>query len=59
MVPRVGGCIQLLLQLLYFPFPMLIIEGIVAINGNGNEKQKQKKKQQGERSKQAPLNLKG
>ena len=58
MVPRVGGCIQLPLQLLYFPFPMPIIEGIVAINGNGNKKQT-KKKQQGERPKQAPLYLKG
>ena len=42
MVHRVGSWIQLLLQLLYFPFPMPITEDVVAINGNGN-KQRQKK----------------
>ena len=45
MVHRVGSCIQLPLQLLYFPFPMPITEDVVAINGNGN-KQKQKKQQE-------------
>jgi len=43
MVPRVGGCIQVPLQLLYFPFPTPIIGCVVAISGNGNKKQKQKK----------------
>ena len=39
MVHCVGGCIQLPLQLLYFPFPTPIIEGAIGIN----KKQKQKK----------------
>ena len=45
MVHRVGSCIQLALQLLYFPFAMPITEDVVAVNRNGN-KQKRKKKQQ-------------
>ena len=52
MVHRVGSCIQLPLQLLYFPCPMPITEDVVAINGNGN---KQKQKKATRRSKQVPL----
>ena len=44
MVHRVGSCIQLALQLLYFPFAMPITD-VVAVNRNGN-KQKKKKKQE-------------
>ena len=43
MVHCVGGCIQLPLQLLYFPFPTPIIEGAIGINRNG-DKQKTKAK---------------
>ena len=52
MVHRVGSCMQLPLQLLYYPFPMPITEDVVAINGDGN-KQKQKKVTRS--SKQVPL----
>jgi len=52
MVHRVSSCIQLLLQLLYFPFPMPITEDVVAINGN-RDKEEQKKATRS--SKQVPL----
>ena len=44
MVHCVGGCIQLPLQLLYFPFPTPIIEGAIGINRNGNKQKAKAKK---------------
>ena len=44
MVHCVGGCIQLPLQLLYFPFPTPIIEGAIGINRNGNKQKTKAKK---------------
>ena len=59
MVPRVGGCIQLPLPTPVFPFPYAYHRRRSSNKRKWKYKAKTKKWQQGERSKQVPLHLKG